>query len=65
MAVASFLTALQTWVLQRNSDTLGEDYDWILGRLTTADWADVRLALPFMVTPVFAVVLATSRRSIW
>lgn len=49
VAVASFLTAVQTWVLQRNADTLREVYDWILGRLTTSDWADVRLALPYMV----------------
>ena len=49
VAVASFLTAVQTWVLQRNADTLREVYDWILGRLTTSDWGDVRLALPYMV----------------
>ncbi|HET9441796.1 MAG TPA: iron ABC transporter permease [Acidimicrobiales bacterium] len=60
VAVASFLTALQTWVLQRNSDTLREVYDWILGRLTTADWADVRLALPYMV--VAGVALLAHRR---
>ena len=60
VAVASFLTALQTWVLQRNSDTLREVYDWILGRLTTADWAAVRLALPYMV--VAGVALLAHRR---
>ncbi|HET7488815.1 MAG TPA: iron ABC transporter permease [Acidimicrobiales bacterium] len=60
VAVASFLTAVQTWVLQRNSDTLREVYDWILGRLTTADWADVRLALPYMI--VAGAALLAHRR---
>ncbi|MDQ3210247.1 MAG: iron ABC transporter permease, partial [Actinomycetota bacterium] len=33
VAVASFLTAVQTFVQQQNSDTLREVYTWILGRL--------------------------------
>lgn len=46
VAVASFFTAIQTYVLQRHSDTLREVYDWILGRLTTASWADAGFLLP-------------------
>ncbi|MGH9283697.1 MAG: FecCD family ABC transporter permease, partial [Acidimicrobiales bacterium] len=60
VAVASFLTAIQTWVLQRNADTLREVYDWILGRLTTSDWGDVRMALPYMV--VAGAALLAHRR---
>ena len=37
----SFLTAVQTCVQQRNSDTIREVFSWILGRLTTASWHDV------------------------
>src|SRR3546814_5778810 len=36
VAVASFLTAVQTYVQQRNQDTIREVYTWILGRLSTA-----------------------------
>jgi len=41
VAIASFLTAIQTFVQQRNADTLAEVYTWILGRLTTAGWSEV------------------------
>lgn len=47
VAVASFLTAVQTYVQQRNADTLREVYDWILGRLATSGWGEVRLLLPY------------------
>jgi len=47
VAVASFLTAAQTYVQQRNAETLREVYDWILGRLTTTGWQEVGLLLPY------------------
>ncbi len=47
VAVASFLTAVQTFVQQRNTDDLREVYGWILGRLATAGWHDVVLMLPY------------------
>jgi iron complex transport system permease protein len=46
VAVASFLTAVQTFLQQQRSDTLRQVYTWILGRLGTTGWDDVRLALP-------------------
>ncbi|MEX0984112.1 MAG: iron ABC transporter permease [Actinomycetota bacterium] len=57
VAVASFLTAIQTFVQQRNSDTLREVYTWILGRLTTAGWSDVVLILPYAAVSMVALVL--------
>lgn len=60
VAVASFLTALQTYVQQRNQDTIRQVYTWILGRLSTAGWQEVRLLLPYAVTTW--VVLLTRRR---
>lgn len=60
VAVASFLTALQTYVQQRNQDTIREVYTWILGRLSTAGWGEVRLVLPYAV--VTWVVLLAHRR---
>ena len=49
VAVASFLTALQTYVQQRNLDTVRQVYSWILGRMSTAGWHEVRLLLPYAV----------------
>ncbi len=48
VAVASFLTAAQTYVQQRNADTLRQVYVWILGRLA-GTWDSVLLVLPYVV----------------
>jgi iron complex transport system permease protein len=48
VTVTSFFTAVQTFVQQQHSDTLQEVYSWILGRLPTSGWADVRLLLPYV-----------------
>lgn len=60
VAVAAFLTAVQTYVQQRNADTLREVYGWLLGRLLTAGWADVILVSPYIAVSV-AVILAHRR----
>ncbi len=60
VAVTSLATAIQAFVLQRNNDVIREVYGWILGRLSTADWGDVRLVLPYVV--VSSVVLLLHRR---
>jgi iron complex transport system permease protein len=52
VAVASFLTAVQTLLQQQRSETLRQVYTWILGRLGTTGWDDVRLALPSVVLAV-------------
>ena len=49
VAVTSLATAVQTFLLQRNVDVVREVYSWILGRLSTAQWADVRMVLPYVV----------------
>jgi len=60
VAVTSFVTAVQTFILQRNVEVVREVYNWILGRLSTAQWGDVRLVTPYVV--VSAVVLLLHRR---
>ena len=60
VAVTSFFTAVQSYLLQQNSDTLREVYTWILGRLTVASWDGVLLVLPYFV--VSAAVLLAHRR---
>jgi iron complex transport system permease protein len=57
VAVASFLTAVQTFVQQQNSDTLREVYTWILGRLGTAGWNDVVLILPYAAVSIAVLLL--------
>lgn len=60
VAVVSFATALQTLILQRNLELVREVFQWILGRLSGATWADVRLVLPYVV--VSCIVLMLHRR---
>lgn len=48
VAVAAFLTALQTFVQQRHADTLQRVYSWTLGQLGTADWSSVGGVLPYV-----------------
>ena len=62
VAVAAFATAFQTYLLQRNVETLREVYVWILGRLSTVGWGEVRLLLPFAL--VAAATLLAFRRQL-
>jgi iron complex transport system permease protein len=57
VAVASFMTAIQTFVQQRESDTLREVYGWILGSLATAGWSEVQLVLPYVVVCTAVVMM--------
>jgi len=59
VAVASFLTAIQTFVQQRRSETLREVYGWILGRLSTVGWNEVLLLIPYAL--VAAIVTIAGR----
>jgi iron complex transport system permease protein len=60
VTVASFLTALQTFVQQQNADTLQQVYSWILGSLPSSGWSDVGLILPYVVVAT-AVILVQRR----
>jgi iron complex transport system permease protein len=60
VAVASFLTAIQTFLMQRRSDTLREVYAWVFGRLSTSGWGDIALLAPYVA--VCGLVLMMHRR---
>jgi iron complex transport system permease protein len=57
VAVAAFANAIQTFFMQRSDDTLRQVYSWLLGRLSTDGWSDVRTVLPYVVVSVAAVLL--------
>lgn len=60
VAVAAFATSVQTYLLQRDVETLREVYAWILGRLVTVGWVEVGRMAPYAVVAV--VVLIASGR---
>jgi iron complex transport system permease protein len=60
VVVASFFTAIQTFVQQQNSDTLQEVYSWILGALPSSGWSDVAVLAPYVF--VATVVILVFRR---
>ena len=49
VAVAAFFTAIQSYLQQREADTLRQVYAWILGTLGTVGWREVVLVLPYVV----------------
>ena len=60
VAVASLLTAMQTFIQQRDTKVISTVYTWLLGRLTVAGWSQVELLLPYAI--VATVVLVAHRR---
>ncbi|MFI7676821.1 FecCD family ABC transporter permease [Actinophytocola sp. NPDC049390] len=48
VAVASFLTAVQTFAQQLNTDTIKQVYSWMLGGLNTSGWTEVLVTLPYI-----------------
>jgi iron complex transport system permease protein len=61
VAVGMFLTAVQTYLMQRESQDLQQVYSWMLGSLATASWTQVTEALPYAAVSI-AVLLVHSRR---
>lgn len=57
VAVTSLATAMQTFLLQRNSDVVRQVYSWILGRLSSATWSDVRLVIPYVLISTVALLM--------
>jgi iron complex transport system permease protein len=60
VTVASFFTAVQTFVQQRNTDTLQAVTSWILGSLPTTGWSDVRMLAPYVLV-TSSVIIACRR----
>ena len=60
VTVASFFTAVQTFVQQQNADTLQQVYTWILGSIPSSGWSDVVLVLPYVA--LATVVILVYRR---
>jgi iron complex transport system permease protein len=57
VTVASFFTAVQTFVQQQHSETLQEVYSWILGRLPSSGWNDVEILLPYVAVSLAGILL--------
>ena len=58
VAVASFFTALQTYLQQRNTEDIRQIYVWFLGGLTTQGWDEVLQALPLTLACIGVLVLS-------
>ena len=62
VAIASFLTAVQTFIQQQNLETIRQVYSWILGRLNTASWNEVSLLAPYAI--LASLILLLCRRTL-
>ncbi|RFU36435.1 iron ABC transporter permease [Actinomadura logoneensis] len=52
VAVANFLSAIQTFLQQANSQQLQRIFAWILGGVGTADWGQLRMVAPYALIAV-------------
>jgi iron complex transport system permease protein len=57
VAVASFLVAVQTYVLQRSAQDIQAVYSWLLGSLSGATWQQVTSVLPYAAVSTVIVLL--------
>jgi iron complex transport system permease protein len=57
VAVSAFATALQTYLLQKNVETLRSVYTWVFGRLTTVGWGEVGQLFPYAVVAIGLIYL--------
>jgi len=62
VTVASFLTALQMFVQQRNTETLQEVTAWILGGIPSSGWTDVLVLAPYVA--IASVLILSQRRMV-
>jgi iron complex transport system permease protein len=56
VAMAALFTAVQTLLLQQNTENVRAIYSWLMGRLSTAGWSDVLLALPYATLSIGAIL---------
>lgn len=58
VAIASFFTAIQTFLQQRNTEDIRQVYTWFLGGLTTSGWTEVILLFPVATICVSLLLLS-------
>lgn len=57
VAIAALLAAVQTYLLQRHAESLRVVYGWLLGRLSTVGWSEVRVVLPLLLVTAVVLIL--------
>jgi iron complex transport system permease protein len=55
--VATFVTAIQTFIQQQHADTVVSVFNWLLGGFSTASWTDVAVAAPYIGVSSLALLL--------
>ena len=59
VAIGSFMTAVQTFLQQKNRATLSPVYSWLLGSLTRANWEDLRWVFLYIAGSLLSLFLIT------
>ena len=57
VAVAAFLSSIQTFLLQQNAESIRDVYSWLTGSLGTAGWTEVGTVLPYAALTTIVLVL--------
>lgn len=61
IAVGSFLSSTQTYLMQRDADTIRDVYSFLLGQLSTAGWGSLQLIGPWVVIAVVGMLVMRNR----
>ncbi len=61
IAVGSFLSATQTYLMQRDADTIRDVYAFLLGQLSTAGWGSIQLIAPWVAIAVIGMLALRNR----
>ena len=56
IATASFLTACQTFLMQKNVNSMQEIYGWLIGRLVTSGWNEVLIIIPYFLIGFISII---------
>ncbi len=61
IAIGSFFTAIQTYVLQRHSASLRPVYSWILGELTVSNWEILRWSSFYIIIAIATLIVISKK----
>jgi iron complex transport system permease protein len=56
VAIAALLTAVQTFLLQRDDEAVRDVYSWLLGRFNTTGWNDLRTVAPYAAVSLLLLI---------
>lgn len=61
VAISAVCSSAQTFLLQRNDESIRDVYAWLFGRMNLASWQDLRLLAPYAIVSLGVLLALASR----